>query len=216
VEGCIPPSPKVSSTETIFSEFPTGTILYPQRTFTCLLFLPASLSISALLQTISLMGICQQYTFAVTDFPPFSHFNTFILDGPVRSGSYPQIAKHTVRCFPYVSIGLYKYVWLESRNMDSGTELCVFPRVCDSDPLENIEHLLPQVGHRMWGNIHLSSKVSYVLRFFFCKAGCWWLTAIMLSTWEPKIRRIMVQGQPRQVVHGISISKKPEQNGLEV
>jgi hypothetical protein len=31
-------------------------------------------------------------------------------------------------------------------------------------------------------------------------AGCWWLTPIILATWEAKIRRNMVQGQSRQIV----------------
>jgi hypothetical protein len=32
-------------------------------------------------------------------------------------------------------------------------------------------------------------------------AGLWWLTPIILGTWEAEIRRIKVQSQPRQIVH---------------
>jgi hypothetical protein len=42
---------------------------------------------------------------------------------------------------------------------------------------------------------------------------------VILATWEAEIRRIMVPGQPRQIVHETPISKKkkkPKQNGLEV
>jgi hypothetical protein len=30
--------------------------------------------------------------------------------------------------------------------------------------------------------------------------GHWWLTLIILATWETEIRRIMVQSQPEQIV----------------
>jgi hypothetical protein len=33
----------------------------------------------------------------------------------------------------------------------------------------------------------------------FCQR--WWLTLVILATWETEIRRIMVQGQPVQIVH---------------
>jgi hypothetical protein len=32
-------------------------------------------------------------------------------------------------------------------------------------------------------------------------AGCWWLTPVILATWEAEIRRILVQGHPKQIVH---------------
>jgi hypothetical protein len=32
-------------------------------------------------------------------------------------------------------------------------------------------------------------------------SGCWWLTLAILATWEAEIRRIMVRGQPGQIVH---------------
>jgi hypothetical protein len=35
-------------------------------------------------------------------------------------------------------------------------------------------------------------------------AGHWWLTSIILTTWEAEIRRIQVEGQPRQIVLKIS------------
>jgi hypothetical protein len=32
------------------------------------------------------------------------------------------------------------------------------------------------------------------------RAGCWWLTPIILATWKAEIGRTVVSGQPRQVV----------------
>jgi hypothetical protein len=39
------------------------------------------------------------------------------------------------------------------------------------------------------------------------KAGHWWLTFVILATREAEIRKITVQGQPRQVVHAILAPK---------
>jgi hypothetical protein len=38
-------------------------------------------------------------------------------------------------------------------------------------------------------------------------AGHWWLTPVILATWEADIRRIMVQGHPKQIIHKNPISK---------
>jgi hypothetical protein len=32
----------------------------------------------------------------------------------------------------------------------------------------------------------------------FCEPGCWWLTLVILATWEAEIRKTSVDGQPRQ------------------
>jgi hypothetical protein len=48
------------------------------------------------------------------------------------------------------------------------------------------------------------------------EAGLWCLIPVILATWEAKIRRIMVQGQPWQIVQEIPTPKQPKQNGLEV
>jgi hypothetical protein len=40
---------------------------------------------------------------------------------------------------------------------------------------------------------------------------------VILATWEAGIRRIMIPGQPKQIVLETSqLQKQPEQNGLEV
>jgi hypothetical protein len=46
--------------------------------------------------------------------------------------------------------------------------------------------------------------------------ACWWLTPIILATWEVEIRRIEVRGQPREIVLEIPISKITKAYGLEV
>jgi hypothetical protein len=38
-------------------------------------------------------------------------------------------------------------------------------------------------------------------------AGHWWLTPIILASWEAEIGKIMVQGQPRQIIQETPISK---------
>jgi hypothetical protein len=45
----------------------------------------------------------------------------------------------------------------------------------------------------------------------------WWPMPVILATWEgeAKIRRIMNQGEPSQIVLEIPSPKQPEQNGLE-
>jgi hypothetical protein len=37
-------------------------------------------------------------------------------------------------------------------------------------------------------------------KVIFSLAGCWWLTPVILATWEAEIRRIAVRGQTRQKV----------------
>jgi hypothetical protein len=44
----------------------------------------------------------------------------------------------------------------------------------------------------------------------------WWLMSIILATWEAKIWRTVVQGQPKQIVHKTPSPKQLEQNGLEM
>jgi hypothetical protein len=38
--------------------------------------------------------------------------------------------------------------------------------------------------------------------------NCWWLTPVILATWEAELRRIKVQGQSRQIIQETPLSKK--------
>jgi hypothetical protein len=40
----------------------------------------------------------------------------------------------------------------------------------------------------------------------------WWLTPVILATWETEVRRIVVRGQPRQIVHKTISQKYSKQN----
>jgi hypothetical protein len=45
-------------------------------------------------------------------------------------------------------------------------------------------------------------------------ARCWWFTPVILATQEAKIRRIVVQSQPRQIVRALSQKKTLHKKGL--
>jgi hypothetical protein len=47
----------------------------------------------------------------------------------------------------------------------------------------------------------------------YLKAGCWWLTSIILATQEAQIRRTVVQNQSGQIVCKTLSQKKKSQKG---
>jgi hypothetical protein len=45
------------------------------------------------------------------------------------------------------------------------------------------------------------------------RAGCWWLTPVILATWQAEIKRISVQGQPQaNSLWRLCQQRTPEQN----
>jgi hypothetical protein len=53
------------------------------------------------------------------------------------------------------------------------------------------------------------STISFILIKII--ARLWWLMPVILATQEAEIRRIMVQGQPRQIVYETLFQKNPSQ-----
>jgi hypothetical protein len=56
---------------------------------------------------------------------------------------------------------------------------------------------------------------SYINIYFWLKllrAGCWWLTSVILTTQEAETRRITVQSQSGQIVHETLSQKKKKKN----
>jgi hypothetical protein len=49
--------------------------------------------------------------------------------------------------------------------------------------------------------------ILFVLPQNLAFARCWWLMPVILAPWEAEIGRIVVQGQPRQIVHETPTSK---------
>jgi hypothetical protein len=43
-------------------------------------------------------------------------------------------------------------------------------------------------------------------------ARCWWLTPVILATWEVEIRRLEVWGQPVKIVQEFSSTRKKPKN----
>jgi hypothetical protein len=75
-------------------------------------------------------------------------------------------------------------------------------------------------ARRSWKDIFQAQKESncqprlvYPAKLSFL-AGCWWLMPVILATQEAKIRRIVVQSQPGQIVHKILSQKKNHKKGL--
>jgi hypothetical protein len=58
---------------------------------------------------------------------------------------------------------------------------------------------------------HLAASYSNYLYQETGKLGGRWLTPVILATQEAAIRRIMVQSQPRQIVHETLYQKNPSQ-----
>jgi hypothetical protein len=48
------------------------------------------------------------------------------------------------------------------------------------------------------------------------EVGCWWLTPVILATWEAEIRRMLVPGQPRQKVKEIPSQPISAHNSLHL
>jgi hypothetical protein len=44
----------------------------------------------------------------------------------------------------------------------------------------------------------------------------WSLIHVILAVWEAEIRRLMIQGQPREIVQWTHFQEYPEQSGVEL
>jgi hypothetical protein len=83
--------------------------------------------------------------------------------------------------------------------MPAGLELKIHlpqPLACPTQPSRSF-----YLKGRFMACIYLKNKL----------ARHWWLTPIILVTWEAEIRRIAVQSQPRQIVLETLSHKKPSQ-----
>jgi hypothetical protein len=52
-------------------------------------------------------------------------------------------------------------------------------------------------------------SLSYKAKELGPPAGHWWLTSVILATWEAKIRRIWFEASPRQIVLETLSQKNP-------
>jgi hypothetical protein len=63
-----------------------------------------------------------------------------------------------------------------------------------------VEHHLEAQSPDFKSQSHQNENINKFLINLKKQARCQWLTLVILATWEAKIGRIKVQGQPRQIV----------------
>jgi hypothetical protein len=112
---------------------------------------------------------------------------------------------HEVQAFTSCSNTLCHYFFFQ-RLREIFENFLRFLRVClllilvINSSFKCIEYILLG-AHKFKSTILMKRTLNHQNQYWKNTAGHWWLTAVILATWEAEIRRTTVQGQPGQRIH---------------